>query len=210
MARRPVPPPKPRPPILTAGQKRRRIERLQKCITSLEAFDHQKVRKRFGNPQVLTLEAAIDKALSSAFGYGTPSYLRYNLAAKLDPGPVIINAALADAAVRPVSAPARREAQAREASQYFSEGRERSIVLLREAIRTLEDEITDAQRIVVAPKESRAAEKTGKVQTPQLHPPQAATQPIVDAPPQLQPTRGDGFDLKATWRRVTRWLRGRN
>ena len=43
MARRPVPPPKPRSPILTAGQKRRRIERLQKCITNLEAFDHQKV-----------------------------------------------------------------------------------------------------------------------------------------------------------------------
>jgi hypothetical protein len=206
MARRPVPPPKPRSPILTAGQKRRRIERLQKCITSLEVFDHQKVRKRFGNPEVVALEAVIDKALSSAFGYGTPTYLRYNLAAKLDHSPVITNAALVGAAVGPVGGPARREAQVRESRQYFSEGRERSIVLLREAIRTLEDEITDAQ----APKESRAAEKTGKVQTPQLHPPQTAAQPIVNAPPQLQPTRGDGFDLKATWRRVTRWLRGRN
>ena len=87
MARRSVPPPKPRSPILTAGQKRRRIERLQKCITSLEAFDYQKMRKRFGNPEVVTLEAAIDKALSSAFGYGTPAYLRHNQAATLDPDP---------------------------------------------------------------------------------------------------------------------------
>jgi hypothetical protein len=196
MARRPVPPPRPRAPILTAGQKRRRIERLQKCITSLEAFDHQKVRKRFNNPEVVTLEAAIDKALSLSFGYGTPAYLRYNLAAKLDSGPLITNAALTSVGVRPVAGPARHEAQAREARQYFSEGRERSITLLREAIRTLEDEITAAQPIVVeAPKESRtAAQNTGEVQT---H-------------PQLQPTQGRSIDLKAVWRRVRRWLGGRN
>ena len=75
MARGSVPPPTPRTPILTVGQKRRRIERLQKCIANLEAFDPQKARKRA--PAVLELEAAVDKALSSAFGYGTPAYLRY-------------------------------------------------------------------------------------------------------------------------------------
>src|SRR5271170_6940863 len=89
MARRSVPPPKPRSPILTVGQKRRRIERLQKCVTSVEAFDFQKARKRA--PAVLELEAAIDKALSSAFGYGTPAYLRYNQAATLEPSPLITN-----------------------------------------------------------------------------------------------------------------------
>jgi hypothetical protein len=193
MARRSVPPPKPRSPILTAGQKRRRIERLQKCITSLEAFDSQKVRKRFGNPEVVTLEAAIDKALSSAFGYGTPAYMRYNVAAKLDPGPLITNAALRSDALRPVGGPARHEAQAHEARQHFSEGRERSIVLLREAIRTLEDEIAAARPTVEAPKESRTPQNTGEVQTPQL-----------------QPTQGGGIDLKAAWRRVTRWWGGRN
>jgi hypothetical protein len=191
MARRSVPPPKPRSPILTAGQKRRRIERLQKCITSLEAFDSQKVRKRFGNPEVVTLEAAIDKALSSAFGYGTPAYMRFNVAAKLDPGPLITNAALRSAALRPVGGPARHDAQAHEARQHFSEGRERSIVLLREAIRTLEDEIAAAQPTVEAPKESGPPQNTDEVQTPQL-----------------QPT--GGIDLKVAWRRVTRWLGGRN
>src|SRR5579872_1805362 len=127
MARRPAPPPKPRSPILTAGQKRRRIERLQKCITSLEDFDPQKVRKRFGNPELLTLEAAIDKALSSAFGYGTPAYMRYNQAAILRPGPLITTAALATTVVRPVGRPKGHDAQAQEARQYFSEAKERSI-----------------------------------------------------------------------------------
>jgi hypothetical protein len=184
MARRSVPPPKPRAPILSAGQKRRRIERLQKCITSLENFDSQKVRKRFGNSEVIALEAAIDKALSSAFGYGTPAYMRHNQAATLDPGPLISNATLRSSALRPVGGPARHDAQTEEARQYFSEGRERSIGLLRDAIRTLEDEIAAAQPIVEAMKESRAAQKTGEVQTPQ--PPEAGGIPA--------------------WRRVTRWL----
>ena len=191
MARRSVPPPKPRAPILSAGQKRRRIERLQKCITSLEAFDSQKVRKRFGNADVIALEATIDKALSSAFGYGTPAYMRHNEAATLDLGPLISNATLRNSVLRPVGGPGRHDVQAEEARQYFSEGRERSIVLLRDAIRTLEDEIAAAQPIVEAPKGD--AQKTAEVQTPQLQPPQ-----------------GSGIDLKAAWRRVTRWLGGRN
>src|SRR5271155_2992221 len=139
MARRSVPPPKPKSPILTVGQKRRRIERLEKCATSLEVFDPQKARKRA--PAVLALEAAIDKALSSAFGYGTPAYLRYNQAATLDPGPLITNATLRSPVLRPVGGPGRHDAQVQEARQYFSEGKERSIALLREAIGTLEDEI---------------------------------------------------------------------
>jgi hypothetical protein len=72
MARRSVrrsKPPKPKAPILTAEQKRRRIERLKKCIRDLQAFDPQKVQKRFGVPEVFALEAAIDKALASAFGH---------------------------------------------------------------------------------------------------------------------------------------------
>jgi hypothetical protein len=187
MARRPVPPPKPKSPILSAGQKRRRIERLQKCITSLEAFDSQKVRKRFGNADVIALEATIDKALSSAFGYGTPAYMRHNEAATLDLGPLISNATLRNSVLRPVGGPGRHDVQAEEARQYFSEGRERSIVLLRNAIRTLEDEIAAAQPIVEVLKESRAAQKTGEVQT-------------------SQPPKAGGIP---TWRRVTRWLGGR-
>jgi hypothetical protein len=192
MARRSVPPPKPKVPILSAGQKRRRIERLQTCITSLEAFDSEKVRKRFGNPEVIALEAAIDKALSSAFGYGTPAYMRYNQAATLDPGPLISNATLRSPGPRTAGGPGQHDLQTAEARQYFSEGRGRSLALLREAIRTLEDEIGAGRPILEAPK-SKAVQKTREVQTPQIEPAQAG-----------------GSDLKAAWRRVTRWLGRRN
>jgi hypothetical protein len=78
MARRCVPPPKLTPPILSLEQKRRCIERLRKCIQRLEIFDPEKAQNRFGQSEVLTLEMRIDNALSAAFGYGTPMYLRYN------------------------------------------------------------------------------------------------------------------------------------
>jgi hypothetical protein len=192
MARRSVPPPKPKSPILTVGQKRRRIERLQKCITSLEAFDPQKAQKRA--PAVLALEAAIDKALSSAFGYGTPAYLRYNQAATLDHDPLITNATLR-------SPPGRHDAKAYEARrQHFSEGKERSIALLRKAISTLEGEIADVESavqkstaapVVEAVQESKATQKAGEVRT-------------------LQSRRWGGIALGAAWRRVGRWWRGRN
>jgi hypothetical protein len=196
MARRSVPPPKPKTPILTIGQKRRRIERLQKCITGLEAFDSQKVRKRLGNPEVVTLEAAIDKALSSAFGYGTPAYMRFNQAATLDPGRLITQAAPRSPAPRPVGGPGRHDAQAQEARQYFSEGKERSIALLRKAIETLEDEITNAQPlvdkqpVVMGAQESQTTHKAGEVPTPR------------------ERVGGSG-DLKTLWARVGRWWRGR-
>jgi hypothetical protein len=196
MARRPVPPPKPKSPILTNGQKRRRIERLQKCITSLETFDSQKVRKRFGNPEVLTLEAAIDKALSSAFGNGTPAYMRFNQAATLDAGPLVPNDTLRSPDPRPVGGPGRHDLRVQEARQYFSEGKERSINLLRNAIGTIEDEIANAQ-------------------------PRVDKQPVVEAAPEPKSTHragevsaapgrvGGGIDLKAVWGRVGRWWRGR-
>ena len=149
------------------------------------------MRKRFGNPEVLALEAAIDKALSSAFGYGTPAYMQYNQAATLDPGPLITNAALHGTVLRPVRGPGRHEAQAQEARHHFSDGRERSIALLRKAIGTLEDAIAAAQPVIEAPKESKAPQKTGEVL-------------------QVQPKRRGGIDLKAAWRRVGRWWGGRN
>jgi hypothetical protein len=189
MARRSAPPPKPKAPILTVGQKRRRIKRLQKCISSLEAFDPQKAQKHA--PAVLALEAAIDKALSSAFGYGTPAYLRYNQAAALDPSPLITNATLRSPVLRPVGGPGRHDAKVHEGSQHFSVSKEQSIALLRKAISTLEDEIADAEPVVEAVQESKATQKAGEVRT-------------------LQPRLWGSIALEATWRRVGRWWRGRN
>jgi hypothetical protein len=206
MARRSVLPPKPKPPVLTVGQKRGRIERLQKCMQRLEAFDPQNVQRRVGVPEVLALEAAIDKALSSAFGYGTPAYMRYNLAATLHRSPLITTAALAGTVVRPVDGPRRREAQVQEARQYFSEGKERSITLLREAIGTLETEIAEAQPVAQAARESKGVADAAHLP---LGAQAEATHKGAEVR-RLQPRRRGGIDLKAAWRRVGRWWRGRN
>jgi hypothetical protein len=197
MARRSVPPPKPKTPILTVGQKRRRIERLQKCITSLEAFDLQKARKRA--PAVLELEAAIDKALSSAFGYGTPAYLRYNEAATLDPSPLLSNIAVR-APVSPQGGPTRRDAKVQEARQQFSVNKVRAIVLLQNAIRTLEEEIGGAEPVVTAPQKSEAAPVIASDEPSQVSPKAEVRTPSLRT--------SSGF-VGALRRHVGRWWRSR-
>jgi hypothetical protein len=207
MARRSVPPPKPKTPILTIGQKRRRIERLQKCVTSLEAFDPQKARNRA--PAVLELEAAIDKALSSAFGYGTPAYLRYNAAAVLDPSPILTNVT-ARAPVSP-SAPSaggtmRRDAKVQETRQQFSTNKARAIALLQTAIRALEEEITDARPAVAAPPNS--------VATSHEQAPVANSHEPTEVPPKAEvrtpSARASSGFVAALRARIGRWWRGRS
>jgi uncharacterized small protein (DUF1192 family) len=194
MAHRSALPPKPKSPILTVGQKRHRIERLQKCITRLEAFDPQKARKRA--PAVLELEAAIDKALSSAFGYGTPVYLRYNEAATLDLSPLLADVAVR-APARPIGGTVRHEAKVQETRQQFSENKERSIALLRNAISILEEEIAKAGPVVDAATPAKKAVQDTK-----------ATLTAVEVR-RLQPRRWGGIALEAAWRRMRRWLRVR-
>jgi hypothetical protein len=103
--------------------------------------------------------------------------------------------------LRPVGEPGRHGAKTHEARrQNFSEGKERSIALLRKAISTLEDEIANVEPVVQkstatpaveAVQESKATQKAGEVRT-------------------LQPRRWGGIALKAAWRRLGRWWRGRN
>ena len=198
MARRPVPPPKPKTPTLTVGQKRRRIERLQKCITSLEAFDLQKARKRA--PAVLELEAAIDKALSSAFGYGTSTYLRYNEAATLDPSPLVTNVAVRALVSSPGGA-TRRDAKVQETRQQFSVNKARAIALLQNAICTLEEEIEDAQPVVAAPQKSEAASVVASDEPSEVPPKAEVRTP--------SPRASSGF-VGTLRRHVGRWWRGRS
>ena len=189
MARRSAPPPKPKSPNLTVGQKRRRVERLQKCVTSLGAFDPQKARKRA--PAVLELEAAIDKALSTAFGYGTPASLRYNQAGILDPSPLLTNANARNSVLSPIGGSARIEVKAQETGKHFSENKERSIVLLRKAISALAEEIADAEPVVVAVEKPKATPVV-EAQTPKATP-----APEVAAP---QHSHWGGMTLAAAWR----------
>jgi hypothetical protein len=171
-------------------QKRYRIERFRVCIQRLEEFDPDKVRRRVGVPEVVTLEAGIEKALSATFGYGTPSYFRFNLAARLDSGPLVTSAALESTVLRSVGGPGSHDEQAaQEAQRYFSAGKARSIALLREAICTLEAEVSDARAAVGAAQQSEAI--------------QTAAQRIA-----LRNRVRGGFALKAAWRRVQRLCRG--
>jgi predicted nucleotide-binding protein len=139
MARRPTPP-KPERPILSIEQKRRRIERLQKCIEDLKAFDPQKVQKRYRVPEVMALEADIDSALSAAFGHQTEAYNRYIDAATLDHGPHI-----ARIAPNFGGSPRYDTEEAHDARRYFAEGKEQSIVLLGRAIHELKEEIAEEE-----------------------------------------------------------------
>jgi hypothetical protein len=201
MARRPAPPPTPKSPTLTVGQKRRRIERLQKCVAKLEAFDPQKARKQA--PAVLELEAAIDKALASAFGYGTPAYLRYNEAAALDPSPLLAEAAARANRARPGGTPARHDAKVQETREQFSDNRSRAITLLQRAIRTLEDEIAKSEPKV---------EKSERSKAPPIIATQAPTKATSPAKTELRapaPRRWAGTTFESVRRRMGRWLKGK-
>jgi len=134
----------PHTPILSPEQMRRRIEGLRRCIEELNAFDPVRVEKRYNIVEVVTLETSINGALEAAFGHGTPRFNLYKAAANLDQGPHI-------ARMSPVfgrgPTPNYEAQDAQEARQYLSEGKERSIKLLQQAIRTLEDEIADHEPI---------------------------------------------------------------
>ncbi|MDB5504756.1 MAG: nucleotide-binding protein [Tardiphaga sp.] len=124
-------------PTLTVDQMRRRIDRFKNCIQELDAFDPQKVQKRYRIPEVMALEAAIDGALSAAFGHDTPTYHRFSRAASLDNGPHMSRGG-------DWGDPQNYdEIDAREARQYLAEGKVQSISMLRQAIRALEDDIAD-------------------------------------------------------------------
>jgi hypothetical protein len=198
MARRSVPPPSPKTPILTVGQKRRRIERLQKCIANLEAFDPQKARKRA--PAVLELEAAIDKALSSAFGYGTPAYLRYNEAATLDPSPLLTNAAVRAAESGPVGRPARHDTKVQEAREYFSENKARAIALLQHATHILEQEIAKAGSTVEAEKPKQPPDVSADAKPEPKSPAKTEVRSAA-------PRRWAGITFESVRGHVGRWLR---
>lgn len=74
------------PPKLTEraipepDQLRRGIERLQRQIVELEAFDSSSVRAR-GTTETLAVQAAIAETLAKTFGDGTSDYKLYAPAA---------------------------------------------------------------------------------------------------------------------------------
>jgi predicted nucleotide-binding protein len=144
MARHPAPP-QPQRHVLSIQQKRRGIERLQKRIEDLEAFDPQTVQKRFP-PEVTVLGTAIDETLATVFGHATVEYDRYKSAARLDNGLVVVSLGREFGS--------RSEYQdTLEARQYLAEGKQKALALLRQAVRGLEEEIDEESTITNVPVE---------------------------------------------------------
>lgn len=120
--------PPPEPISLSIDQMKRGKARIEKRIEELEAFNPMSVSKRWG-PEVGALQVAIKDTLGAIFGDHTVKYNRYAGAATLDHGP--INAG--------------RTASPMEIYRYLDEGKESALSLLRQAVRSLEEEIQDKE-----------------------------------------------------------------
>jgi len=132
MARR-TPPSIPERPVRSIEQKRRDIERISKRIKELEEFDPQTVAKRHSDPNVIPIQTAIDETLSTIFGHGTVEYRRYSAATRLDNGPIVMRTDM-------FGGRGQRD-DTREAREHVTEGRQQAISLLKQAKRSLEEEI---------------------------------------------------------------------
>jgi predicted nucleotide-binding protein len=126
-SRRPAAPPPPQSANLTVEQMRRGVDRLNKRIADLEAFDPATVNERW-SAEVGVLGKAIEETLSAVFGHGTVEYNRYLLAQDLDDGPVMMGGG-------PDSP--------YEVRKYLTDGKQKSLLQLRQAVRGLEEEIAD-------------------------------------------------------------------
>lgn len=126
MARRSTPLP-PTSASLSKEQMRQGIERLNRRIAELEAFQPTLETRRWA-PETKALEASIDDTLVRIFGSGTVEYNRYVSATNLDRGPLVVHM------------DGSRDSP-HEIQRWLSEGRANSLALLKQAVRTLEEEI---------------------------------------------------------------------
>lgn len=131
----PKTPPPPQPRVLSADQIRQGIDRLKKRISELEAFDPAGVEARW-SPATHAIETAIEETLAKVFGEGTPAYLRYDSAARLDNGPLIIGGG-PDPAFK--------------VQEWLREGKSRSFALLNQAVKGLEEDLADVGESVPIP-----------------------------------------------------------
>lgn len=140
MTRPPASPPllPPQAANLPVDQMRRGIDRLNRRITDLEAFDPQSVQKRWP-PEVTALQSAIDEALTLAFGYQTIEYNRYKAATHLDTGNNMAKFS------RDLDGRGSEFQDVAEARKSLAAGRQKSLVLLRQAIKGLQEDIADRE-----------------------------------------------------------------
>ena len=148
VARRPVAQ-RPERPTHSVEEKRQDITRLERRIDELEAFDPNGVTARFTDPSVKQIETAISSTLAAVFGQRTDEYNRYIRATHLDHGTISVSSSWTD------SRRGGYRDEAAEARQYVTEGKAEALVLLRQAVQTLQEEIEFAPSTPVARTSSR-------------------------------------------------------
>jgi predicted nucleotide-binding protein len=136
MARRPSAPPPPQPAILTIEQMKRGVIAIQRRIADLEEFDPQKIQRRDA-PEVTALEKSIEETLANVFGYDTVDYRRYRAASDLDNGPRFVTMSS--------DWTGNRGPRLEPFAQYLADGKKQSLLLLRQAVRGLEERVADAE-----------------------------------------------------------------
>lgn len=134
MVRRP-PQPIPLAP-LSAEQIRAGITRINRRIEELEHFDPSKVQRRWA-PEVKALETAIEETLAAVFGEGTDQFNRYSDAASLDHGGISM---VVDGFGDPAQDP--------QTQHYLADGKAQALLLLKSAVRGLEESLPDTSSAV--------------------------------------------------------------
>jgi len=125
MARAATPPPPKQSAKLTPDEMRAGVTRLERRFSELEQFDVSKVTREYP-PEALALQAAIDETLSKIFGQDSLEYDRYR--SEVDPGSTIsFGGGL----------------QINKVREFLAEGKERTLVLLRQAVRSLEEDLEE-------------------------------------------------------------------
>ena len=107
-------------------QLRQGIERLQRQIGELEAFNPSSVRVRWAT-ETRAIQAAIAETLAKTFGNGTSDYNLYATAARLDHAPEYLSG-------RP---------PAETVVEWIQDGKAKSLALLKQAVKRLQDDLAE-------------------------------------------------------------------
>jgi predicted nucleotide-binding protein len=135
MASRSKTPPPKQPANLTVADMQAGIQRLQKRLDEVKAFDGRSVTAQFEIPHVDKLSAAVEDALMRTFGSESLEYDRYRTAAQFDNGP--FNYAY--------------QVPIQQVQQSLNRSKASSIALLEQAIESLQERIAEEGASAPAP-----------------------------------------------------------
>jgi predicted nucleotide-binding protein len=142
MARRPAPPRDAPKRSLTPDELRNGVARLEKRIEELTAFDPTKMTAT-NPPELSALSTSIERTLGIIFGEYTADYHRFRLAANLQWHPNVM------------MMPGGRRPPLSDYIHGVMNNRERSSALLREAVRTLTEDLAEQEQQVQHPQQSQ-------------------------------------------------------